>query len=137
HRIVGAGDLLLGAGVAPVLEAHVSRAGERFRGVRCSTAFSEAGMFGQPCDPRARGAMLSPQFREGARVLAGMGLSLDVWCFHSQLDELSALAADVPDLTIILDHLGTPESQGAYAGRWAETRGEWARKIAELARRPN
>lgn len=137
HRIVGGVDLLAGAGVAPALEAHVARAGERFRGVRCNTAFSEAGLFGAPCDPRARGAMLQPQFREGARRLSGMGLSLDVWCLHTQLDELIALAAALPDLAIILDHMGTPESLGAYAGREAEARAEWATKIAELARRPN
>src|SRR5206468_2218544 len=123
--------------VAPVLEAHVQRAGDRFRGVRCSTAFSEAGLFGFPCDPRAREAMAQPQFHEGARVLADMGLSLDVWCVHTQLDELSALAAAVPELMIILDHIGTPESHGAYAGREAEARGEWASRINELARRPN
>jgi predicted TIM-barrel fold metal-dependent hydrolase len=137
HRMVGAADLRLGAAVAPVLEAHLARAGERFRGIRCSTAFSEAGMFGAPCDPRARQAMLNPEFREGARVLAAMDLSLDVWCFHTQLGELADLADAAPGLTIILDHLGTPESQGAYAGREAEARAEWAAKIQELARRPN
>ncbi|CAN7513712.1 amidohydrolase family protein [Phenylobacterium sp. LjRoot225] len=137
HRIVGGADLLLGAGVAAVLEAHVSRAGERFRGVRGATGFSEAGMFGAPCDPRAREAMRRPQFVDGARVLARMGLSLDVWCFHTQLDEVIDLAAALPDLTIILDHVGTPEAQGAYAGRAAEVRAEWAQKIAALARHPN
>jgi len=48
HRIVGSADSSLGAGIAPVLEAHRSSAGERFRGVRFRTAFSEAGMFGSP-----------------------------------------------------------------------------------------
>jgi len=81
--------------------------------------------------------MLEPRFREAARELARMDLSLDVWCLHSQLDELMDLAAAVPDLTIVLDHLGTPESLGAYAGREAETRAEWAQKIAALSRRPN
>jgi L-fuconolactonase len=137
HRIVGNVDLRLGAGAAPVLEAHVASAGDRFRGVRCNTAFSDAGMFGAPCDPGARGLLCDPQFREGAGVLARMGLSLDVWCFHTQLDELIALAAALPDLAIVLDHVGTPESQGAYAGHEAEARAEWAAKIAKLARRPN
>jgi predicted TIM-barrel fold metal-dependent hydrolase len=137
HRIVGGTDLGLGADVAQVLEAHVARAGERFRGVRCSTVFSENGLFGSARDRRQRGLMARPQFHDGARVLARMGLSLDVWCVHTQLDELIALAAAIPDLTIILDHIGTPESQGAYAGRGAEARAEWAAKIVELARHPN
>jgi L-fuconolactonase len=137
HRIVGSANLLLGAAVAPVLEAHVSAAGERFRGIRFTTAYSAAGMFGAPCDPRRRDVMLDTRFREGARVLAGMDSSLDVWCFHSQLGELTDLATALPELTIILDHVGTPESLGAYAGREAETRAEWASRIVELARRPN
>ena len=137
HRIVGAADLQLGADVARVLEAHLARGGERFRGVRCNTAFSEAGMFGAPCDPQVRGVLRRPSFREGAGVLSRLGLSLDVWCFHTQLDDLIDLAAAVPDLAIVLDHVGTPESQGGYAGREAEARRQWAAKIAELARRPN
>jgi predicted TIM-barrel fold metal-dependent hydrolase len=137
HRIVGHADLGLGADVARVLELHVARAGERFRGVRVPTAWSEAGMFGHPGDPALRERMLDPCFREGARVLARMGLSLDLWCFHTQIEELVGLADAIPDLTIVLDHIGTPESQGAYAGCAAEARAEWATKMTELAQRPN
>ncbi len=137
HRIVGSADLLLGAAVAPVIEAHVAAAGERFRGVRFNTAFSEAGMFGRSCDPAARHVMLDPRFRAGAEVLARKGLSLDVWCFHSQIDELIDLAAALPDLTIVLNHVGTPESLGAWAGRAAEAHAEWQEKIVALARRSN
>ncbi len=137
HRIVGSADPGLGPNIARVVEAYVCAAGERFRGLRFMTGFSEAGMFGMPCDPEARHAMLKPRVRESARVLAKMDLSLDVWCFHTQLDELIDLATTVPDLTIILDHVGTPEYLGVYAGRQTEARKEWEQKIAALARRPN
>ena len=137
HRIVGNADLMLGAAVAPVIEAHVAAAGERFRGVRVPTAFCEAGLFGAPCDPSLRGLMLKPAFRAGASVLAGMDLSLDVWCLHTQLDELIDLADALPTLTIVLNHVGTPECHGGYTGREAQARAEWAAKIVELARRPN
>ena len=136
HRIVSTGNLLLGERVAPVLEAHVAAARERFRGIRMGTAWSADGMFGMPADPAGKGLLARPEFREGAKVLARMGLSLDVWCFHTQLGELNALADAVPDLSIILDHIGTPESMRAYAGRKAEARAEWAASIGELARRP-
>jgi L-fuconolactonase len=137
HRIVGTADLLLGEAVEPVLEAHVAAAPERFRGVRMNVAYSEAGMFGAPSNPATKGVLTRPAFREGAKVLARMGLSLDVWCFHTQLGELIGLADALPGLTIVLDHLGTPESMGAYAGREAQARAEWVALIGELARRPN
>lgn len=133
--IVGTADLLLGAAVAPVLEAHLAAGGGRFRGIRFVTAYSEAGLFGFPCDPRIRGVMMNPAFRAGAAVLADMGLSLDVWCCHSQLPELIDLASALPNLRIVLDHIGTPEIWGA--GRPEEVRAEWQKSIVELARRPN
>jgi predicted TIM-barrel fold metal-dependent hydrolase len=131
HRIVGTADLRLGSRVRQVIEAHQAVAGERFRGIRMALAYSEAGLFGFPCDPATKGLMLTPAFREGARVLAGLDLSLDVWCVHSQLGELIALADAIPDLAIVLDHVGTPEN------REGEVRARWAAMIAELARRPN
>ena len=133
HRIVGTADLLLGEAVAPVLEAHVSAGGGRFRGIRMAAAWREAGMFGFPCNPALRGLLARPEFRAGAKVLAKMGLSLDVWLFHPQLAELIALADAVPDLTIVLDHIGTPD----IAGRGQAAVDEWSALIAELACRPN
>jgi predicted TIM-barrel fold metal-dependent hydrolase len=136
-RIVGTADLRRGARVRPVIEAHQAVAGDRFRGIRMAVAYSSEGMFGFPCDPATKGIMLTSEFREGARVLAEMDLSLDVWCLHSQLPELIALADALPDLAIVLDHVGTPESQGQWRDRQAEARAEWSGSIAELARRPN
>ncbi len=136
-RIVGNVNLRLGAAVRQVLEAHVAAAGARFCGVRTSTAWSEAPLFGSPSDPHARGALVDPAFHAGARVLADMGLSLDVWCLHTQLDALIAMADALPDLTIILDHMGTPERSGLWAGREEEARADWAVKITRLAERRN
>jgi L-fuconolactonase len=137
HRIVGSVDLRLGDRVRPALEAHVARAGERFRGIRTRTAYSEEGMFGHPCEPELRGIMGDRRFRDGARALAAMGLTLDLWVMHTQLDELAALADAVPDLVIVLDHLGTPETQGRWADRQDEAREQWAAGLALLAERPN
>jgi L-fuconolactonase len=135
--IVGSADLTLGSWVAPVLEAEIAAAGGRLRGIRMNTAYSAGGMFGMPCDPHAKGLMMQPRFREGVGILASLGLSLDVWCFHSQLPELIDLASAFPDLPIILDHLGTPETLGIYRGREDAAFAEWRAHIVELARRPN
>ncbi|EJL31151.1 amidohydrolase [Novosphingobium sp. AP12] len=137
HRIVGNADLSLGARVRDVLEAHLAVAGTRFRGVRMETAWSAQRLFGYPCDPAHRGVMTRPAFVEGAQALAALDLSLDVWCLHTQLGELAALADAVPGLTIVLDHLGTPECGGTWAGRPDEAFAQWSEAIRDLALRPN
>jgi L-fuconolactonase len=130
-RIIGTADLLLGSRVEPVIEAHIAAGGGRFRGIRMGTAWRAAGMFGWPVDPAGAGVLARPEFREGAAVLMARGLSLDVWCFHRQLPELIALADSLPGLTVVLDHLGTPEE------RSAEARAEWAAHVRALAQRGN
>ena len=125
--IVGGANLMLGDAVVPVLDAEIAAAGGRLRGIRFHSAYSEAGMFGMPCDPQTAHSMLQPQYRDSARVLARVGLTLDVWCFHTQLAELVDLATRCPELSIVLDHVGTLESQGRYAGREAEAFAEWKR----------
>ena len=52
------------------------------------------------------GVLASAGYRAGARVLARMGLSLDVGVCFPQLPELADFARAVPELTIILNHLG-------------------------------
>lgn len=136
-RIVGSADFRLGDGVEPILEAHHAACGERFRGVRFTTAYSEAGQFGFPTNPSGRELMRQPSFHAVARVLKRMGFSLDVWCFHTQLEELIELADAIPELLIILDHIGTPEPLGRYAGRKDEARAEWSASMRRLAERPN
>ncbi len=133
HRIVGTADLMLGEAARPVLEAHVAAGGGRFAGIRMSAAWREAGMFGYPCNAALRGLLTRAECRAGAQVLAAMGLSLDVWLFHPQLGELIALADAVPDLAIVLDHVGTPD----LAGQGDAAFGQWSALIGELARRPN
>jgi L-fuconolactonase len=137
HRIVGTADLMLGAKVKPVLDAHMAAAGARFRGIRAPIAYTEGGMFGFQCDPERRHTLMNAHFRAGARALQERDLSLDVFCFHTQLGELADFADALPDLTIILDHIGTPESTGAYADRETQARAEWSKAINDLARRPN
>ncbi|MDG2303296.1 MAG: hypothetical protein P8R42_01370 [Candidatus Binatia bacterium] len=45
-------------------------------------------------------------FRRGFSQLARYGLSFDAWLFHAQIDELTALARQSEETTIVLDHVG-------------------------------
>ena len=70
-------------------------------------------------------------------MLARMDLSLDVGVCFPQLPELAEFAKTVPDLTIILNHLGGLTRIGPYAGRDEEVMATWRRGIAAVAECPN
>ena len=76
-------------------------------------------------------------FRAGARVLAGMGLTFDAWLYFPQLPELAEFARAVPDLTIILNHIGGVLRIGAYANRDKDVVPSWRRGIEAVAQCPN
>jgi L-fuconolactonase len=137
---VGAGivpfvDLSLGDRAAPVLDAHLAVAGERLKGVRCWTAYHPYRILPSSADPARNGLLASAGFREGVARLARRDLSLDLFCFHTQLAEAADLAAACPATRIVLDHVGTPLGIGPFADR----RAVWAvwtagmRRLAELA----
>lgn len=135
HRIVANADLSGGKAVLPLIEAHACAAGDRFRGIRMPLAYSKAGAFGVPGDARLRDLMTDAQFRQGASLLQDMKLSLDIWCFDSQLRDVAALADAMPHLPIVVDHLGTIDP--ARDGDPGETFRQWRDELTDLSRRPN
>jgi predicted TIM-barrel fold metal-dependent hydrolase len=66
-----------------------------------------------------------------------MGLTLDVWAYHTQLPLVIELARAVPELTLVVDHVGGPLGIGPYAGRRAEVFETWRRDMRTLAALPN
>jgi predicted TIM-barrel fold metal-dependent hydrolase len=83
------------------------------------------------------GPLENPAFHDGARRLAGHGLPLDVWCYHTQLPHVVALSRAVPELTVVVDHVGGPLGIGPFAGRQAEVFPEWKQRMLDLAELPN
>ena len=81
------------------------------------------------------GQLASDDFRAGARVLARMGLSLEGWMYFPQLPELADFAKAVPDLTIILNHIGGLLRVGPYDND--ETLPAWRTGIDAVAECPN
>jgi predicted TIM-barrel fold metal-dependent hydrolase len=133
--IVGFADLRLGAAVTPVLEAHV-QASSRFRGVRYATSWNEHPVETQISQPAPRGLLLDAAFRDGLACLARLGLSFDAWMTFTQLPELATLARGMPDLRIVLGHVGGLIGIGPYRAR-DEVFATWRRNISEVARCPN
>jgi L-fuconolactonase len=131
--IVGHADLKLGDRVAPVLEA-MQTASPRFRGIRHAAGWDASPELAQR---DIQGVMATSQYRAGARVLAKMGLTLDNSLYHTQLDEFAALARAVPDVTLVLNHIGGLVRVGPYANRDNEVLADWRRGIAAVAACPN
>jgi predicted TIM-barrel fold metal-dependent hydrolase len=135
--IVGHADLNLGDRVRPVLEALQAASPNRFRGIRHSVTWDPHPEVENTAAHNMPGMLASSNFRAGARVLASMGLSLEGWLYFPQLPELADFARSVPDLTIILNHIGGLIRVGPYANRVEEVLGAWRSGIAAVAQCPN
>ncbi len=131
--IVGHANLNLGVRVEPVLEALQSASPNRFRGIRHSVTWDPHPEVENTAAHKQEGQLGSDGFRAGARVLARMGLSLEGWMYFPQLPELAAFAKAVPDLTIILNHIGGLLRVGPYGNRDDEVMATWRRGIAAVA----
>ncbi|KJL27116.1 Amidohydrolase [Microbacterium oxydans] len=81
------------------------------------------------------GLAVSADFVTGARELAARELTFDACVRAEQLPEVARLAAAVPELRIVLDHLGKP-AVGTGAAPLAPSV-EWVRDLTEVARHPN
>jgi L-fuconolactonase len=132
--IIGYADLKRGERVAPVLEAMQAASPARFRGIRHSVGWDPSP---ELVNRDVQGVLSSDQYRAGARVLAGMRLCLENSLYHPQLAELAAFARAVPDLTIIVNHIGGLVRIGSYADRDDDVLPAWRRGIAAVAACPN
>ena len=135
--IIGHANLNLGDRVGPVLEALQAASPNRFRGSRHSVTWDPHPEIENSAAHKAQGQLAGEQFRAGARVLARMGYTLEGWLYHPQLPELAAFAKAVPELTIVLNHVGGLVRVGPYASRNDEVMENWRKGIAAVAACPN
>ena len=132
--IIGHADLKLGDRVEPVLQALQAASPNRFRGIRHTVTWDP---HPEIENREKEGALATADYRTGARVLARMGLSLDVGVCFPQLPELATFAKALPDLIIILNHLGGLTRVGPYANKDDEVIPAWRRGMAAVAECPN
>jgi predicted TIM-barrel fold metal-dependent hydrolase len=134
--IVASADLRLSE-LDEVLDAHVAAGQGRFRGIRHAIAFTP-----DVTDMTIPGrgspyVSVDPAFRRGLARLGERGLTYDSWNYHYQNREVAALAAAVPETTIVLDHFGTPIGVGAWTGQLDAIYEQWKEDIAAVAAQPN
>ena len=124
---------MLGDSVEEVLSAHHAAGGGRFRGIRHATGWDASADVHNSHGNPFEHMMGTDEFRAGARRLAAMGFSFDAWLFHPQLPDLASLAAAVPELTIVLDHLGGPLGIGPYGLDRDQARADWRASMRLVA----
>jgi L-fuconolactonase len=74
--------------------------------------------------------ILAPQTTAGAKRVARAGLTFDACIRFRQLDALTEFAQQVPELSIVLDHMGKPPVAEGTLDRWSGA-------MRNLARLPN
>ena len=132
--IVGAGDMLLGAGLDKVLAAHQAASPGRFRGIRFNIANDPDWVAPKGWELEA-GLSERPEFRAAFEKLAARGLSFDTWIMHPQLGEVAELADAFPETTIVISHVGSPMGIGRFRdGAGFE---DWRARLAQCAEHPN
>ncbi|RIV81975.1 amidohydrolase [Aurantiacibacter xanthus] len=135
--IVAKADLCLGEAVDEVLDAQRAVAGAALVGIRHSVSRDENFPEGIVLRPGPAGLLGDAAYRKGLARLAQRGLVYDAMLYHQQLPELAAMARALPDLQIVLDHVGAIIGVGPYRGREEEVRKAWAKDMHELAQCPN
>ncbi|MCH9671603.1 MAG: amidohydrolase family protein [Gammaproteobacteria bacterium] len=135
--IVGTAYLTIGDEVGATLDKQIEAGGGRFRGIRQAATWHPSPRIGNHRTEPGEGLYGRGKFREGFAHLAPRALTFEAWCYHTQIDELTALAKAFPDTTIILNHFGGPIGVGPYAGQGDEVFSHWKRALQSLAECPN
>ena len=137
--IVGRVDFTTGDAVKPVLEALIHAGDGRLKGTRYNAFWTDIPVMGMEHAPliTPKGLLADTKFRQGVAALAGYGLSLDTGCYHPQLMDMVAFASAIPDVTMVLNHIGGPLTIGRYAANPAATFADWKKGMTEVAKRPN
>ena len=135
--IVGSVDLTFGKKLKPVLEKAINISEGRLKGIRMLLASHQDPRINSGAVRSDLGLMLHPNFIDGAKCIQNADLSLDFWIYHTQLNEMEKIARTLPDLTIILNHVGGPIHLGEYEGKQALTHREWRSAMMRLAKIPN
>lgn len=135
--IVAFADLTLGERLEEVLDAHEQQAGGALRGIRHSVSRDEHFPDGIVLRPAPAGMLADPCYRAGLRRVAERNLVYDAMLYHPQLPELVEMAHELPELSIVLDHIGCILGIGVYEGREDELFARWRADMRELAQCAN
>lgn len=123
--------------VDQLLTAHLA-ASAKVRGIRQKASHHPSSSIMHYA--KAPGLYRDPAFLRGFERLAQRKLCFEAWCYSHQLADVTALAARFPEVSIMIDHLGTPVAAAGPVGAVGHTeserdmiRGRWRDELARLA----
>ena len=137
ESIVGSLDLRYGKKLIPVIEKAIYISKGKLKGIRMLLAAHSDPNISSGAVKTPLGIMKDPKFLDGAKILKNYDLSLDFWIHHTQLNEMENVARSIPELSIILNHIGGPIHLGPYERKTALTHREWRHSMMRLATLPN
>ncbi|MBO9520595.1 MAG: amidohydrolase family protein [Nocardioidaceae bacterium] len=120
---VGYADLRA-ADLADVLDRHT--AFDFFRGIRQELWFDPAS---RRSDVLTHNLLDDPAWSRGLRQLAMRGLSFDLLAWPSQLARATEVFRELPELTVILEHLGLPPADPDQRVWWREAIERFAAEV--------
>mmetsp|Transcript_14237 Transcript_14237/g.16187 ORF Transcript_14237/g.16187 Transcript_14237/m.16187 type:complete len:384 (+) Transcript_14237:158-1309(+) len=106
------------------------------RGIRHQGIWHESKTIAD-CVEADKEMFLSDAFIEGCQVLEEMKLSFDAYIYHTQLSDLDGLAKALPNLRIVLNHIGQPLGYGVLAKDKESTMTAWKESITTVAKNEN
>src|SRR3546814_3340686 len=117
-----------------VLCAHIEASDGRLRGIRHATVFDREVKVPTRLTPPVEGLMRNREFKDGLACLGRLDLSVDIWVYHPQLDELVSLVREFPQIRFVVDHIGGVLGLGRYRRRRQERSEEHTSEIQSLMR---
>jgi L-fuconolactonase len=137
--IVGHANLTHGSKVGELLDRCMAAAPERYRGIRHVTLDypdERPYQFIMTYRPPA-GVLDTPGFPLGLAELDRRGLTYDAAIYNPSLPKLAKMIDRFPNLSVILNHVGSPVCVDMEADEKAEMFRTWTADLKEIARRPN
>lgn len=139
HGIIGHANLGLGSQVAELLDRCMAAAPDRYRGVRhvaVEHPDDRPYKFIMTYKP-PRGVLDMPGFADGLAELEKRGLTFEAAVWDPTLPRLTELVDQFPNLTFILNHMGTAIGVDMSPAEKHEVFQRWRRDLHAIAQRPN
>lgn len=120
------------------IAAHCESSG-KVRAIRHSAAWDSDPTLARPllAATTAPRMLYDENFRASVARLGRQNLVFETFIYHPQLVEVADLAHALPDVTMVIDHVGMPLGSGRYRGRASAVWEDWSTGIRAIAQTPN